>query len=141
MEESPWEALASNDTERSARLTEVVRAFYARVVPDPMIGFLFVGKDIERLIKLEVQFTAAMLGGPQGYEGRGMRQAHAKTHVFGGHFERRQQLLREVMQAQGLAPQVQSAWLSHNEALRSKVTHYAGSDCDLPIPPKTETSE
>ncbi|HEY0251552.1 MAG TPA: hypothetical protein VGC41_08495, partial [Kofleriaceae bacterium] len=70
------------------KLREVVTDFYARVFPDMMIGFMFAGKDRQRLIDREFEMAATFLGAPDiKYTGRPMRTAHASTPILGGHFE------------------------------------------------------
>lgn len=113
----------------AAKLRQVVEHFYRQVVVDPMIGFLFDGKDVQRLIELEVQFTARMLGARTAYTGRSMRAAHAEARIFGGHFARRQELLRQSLVALDVDGEVTTAWLAHNEALRSQITPDQGSEC------------
>ena len=130
---TPWETLGPDDDARLARLEAVVRDFYQRVVPDLMIGFLFRGKDIARLIELETQFTARMLGRSGGpYAGRSMRDAHAASPILGGHFMRRQQLLRDAMAAHDLPDPVREAWLAHNARLASQVITDRDGECRAP---------
>lgn len=113
------------------RLRAVIEDFYERVFADVMIGFLFFGKDKQRLIDKEWEFTAAFLGAPDvRYTGRPIRAAHAASPILGGHFDRRLQLLRDAMAAHAVAPAVQDAWIQHTLALRAQVTADRGSECD-----------
>lgn len=112
-----------------AKLRAVIAHFYAQVEGDVMIGFMFAGKDVARLIELEYQFTAHFLGADVRYSGRPMRAAHAGVAVFGGHFERRQELLRRSLAAHAVDAEVSATWLGHNEALRGQVTADRGSEC------------
>ena len=111
-------------------LRAVVEDFYDRVFADIMIGFLFHGKDRQRLIDKEWEFAAQLLGGPVKYSGRPIRQAHAKSPILGGHFERRLQILKEVLADHGVAEAVCDRWIEHTLALRSQVTGDRGSECD-----------
>jgi hemoglobin len=127
-------------------LREVIRDFYDRVFGDVMIGFLFVGKDKQRLIQLEWELAARMLGAKDvTYTGRSMRVAHARSPIFGGHFERRLQILRETMRDHGVDPEVERVWIEHAQALRSQITTDQGSECKdtsvvvEPPPPGAET--
>jgi hemoglobin len=111
-------------------LRAVITEFYERVFRDVMIGFLFAGKDRARLIDKEWEFAAAFLGAPDvKYTGRPIRAAHAQSPIFGGHFERRLQILREVMHDLAVDPEVQEVWIAHTQALRSQVTGDQGSEC------------
>jgi hemoglobin len=113
-----------------AALRAVITDFYARVFPDVMIGFMFQGKDRQHLIDREYELTAALLGAPGvTYTGRPMRTAHAAHTIFGGHFERRLQILRETLRDHAVDPDVAAAWLAHQEALRSQITRDRGSEC------------
>ena len=113
----------------AAKLREVITDFYARVFGDVMIGFMFEGKDRQRLIDREYEFTAQLLGGPVKYSGRSMREAHARVPIFGGHFERRLQILRETLRDHAVDPEVARTWLDHSLALRAQVTPDRGSEC------------
>lgn len=121
-EHRPWELLGADDDARLTRLREIVSDFYERVFDDAMIGFLFWGKDRHRLIEMEVQFVARALGGGLPYTGRSMPDAHRSVNILGGHFERRQQILRNVLAGQDVPEPVREAWLEHNERLRAVVT-------------------
>lgn len=112
------------------RLRALLVDFYDRVFGDVLIGYLFAGKSRERLVERELQFTLAAMGDPTPYRGRGMVEAHAALSIQGGHFERRQQLLRETCDAHGLPAEVRDFWLAHNESLRPLVTRSSGSDCE-----------
>ncbi|HEX4452190.1 MAG TPA: group 1 truncated hemoglobin [Kofleriaceae bacterium] len=111
-------------------LRAVLADFYDRVFADVMIGFLFQGKDKARLIQLESELASRMLGASDvTYTGRPMRVAHAQSPIFGGHFERRLQILRETLRDHDIDPEVQRVWIEHTEALRSQITKDKGSEC------------
>jgi hemoglobin len=114
----------------AAKLRAVITDFYGRVFGDLMIGFMFQGKDRQHLIDREYELTAALLGAPGvTYRGLPMRAAHAKHTIFGGHFERRLQILREAMRDHDVDPAVREAWIEHHQSLRSQVTRDRGSEC------------
>lgn len=102
-------------------LETILADFYRRVSADPMIGFLFKGKDLGRLVALEVQFTARAFGASIDYEGRGMRLAHAALRVSGGQFDRRMRILEETLRDHAVGADVVEAWLGHGRALRRAV--------------------
>ena len=110
-------------------LRAILEDFYDRVLADPMIGFLFSGSDRARLVQKEWELSAAMLGGDVRYTGMPMRQAHARSPILGGHFARRQQILRETLADHGVSDDIAAEWLGHNERLRPQVTADAGSEC------------
>jgi hemoglobin len=111
-------------------LRAVITDFYDRVFSDVMIGFLFAGKDRQRLIDKEWEFTAHFLGADVAYTGRPIRQAHARSPILGGHFERRLRILEETMDDHGVDPEVRAAWVGHTRSLRPQVTADKGSECD-----------
>lgn len=112
------------------KLRAVIADFYDRIFRDVMIGFMFQGKDKQHLIDREYEMAAKMLGASHvEYTGRPMRTAHAAHTIFGGHFERRLQILREAMAAHGVDAEVQREWIEHTQALREQVTRDKGSEC------------
>jgi hemoglobin len=111
------------------KLRAVIADFYDRVFADVMIGFLFEGKSKQTLIQREYEFTAGFLGADIKYTGRPMRAAHANSPIFGGHFERRLQILRETMHDHGVDPDVEKVWMDHSYALRAQITTDKGSEC------------
>jgi len=124
------------------KLRAVIADFYDRIFADVMIGFLFQGKSKQTLIDREYEFTANLLGGDVKYTGRPMRVAHAQSPIFGGHFERRLQILREAMRDHAVDAEVQQVWLDHSYALRDQITSDKGSECKdtsvVATPPLTD---
>jgi hemoglobin len=110
-------------------LREVIRDFYARVFADVMIGYLFIGKDRQRLIDKEFEFTANFLGADVRYTGKPMRAAHARTPIMGGHFDRRLQILKETLADHDVPAAVRETWIRHTLALRAQVTTDPVSEC------------
>lgn len=111
-------------------LRAVIVDFYDRVFDDIIIGFLFAGKDRQRLVEMEWQFTAKFLGADLPYRGKSMPEAHKRVPILGGHFERRLQILRNTMADHGVDAEVQKAWIDHQLAMRALVTGDKGSECD-----------
>ena len=110
-------------------LRAVIVDFYGRIFGDVMIGFLFEGKDRRRLIDKEYELTARFLGADIPYTGKPMREAHARSPILGGHFERRLELLRQTIAAHGVDAEVAQVWLDHTLALRPQITPDKGSEC------------
>jgi hemoglobin len=110
-------------------LRAVIADFYDRVFADVMIGFMFAGKDKQRLIDKEWELAAALLGADVKYTGKPMRDAHAQHTIFGGHFERRLQILRETLRDHGVDPAIRDALIDHANALRGQITRDRGSEC------------
>jgi hemoglobin len=104
------------------KLRAVITDFYARLFDDVMIGFLFRGKERQRLIDKEIELTARFLGSDVRYTGRPMRAAHARVPIMGGHFDRRRKILEETLADHDVDPEVRETWLRHTNALREQVT-------------------
>ena len=105
------------------RLRSILSSFYDRLYGDIMIGYMFHGLPKERLIELEYQFTARLLGHKIPYEGRGMRAAHGQHRIMGGQFERRFVVLKETLESHAVPAAVQAEWLRHTRALKATVVH------------------
>ena len=102
-------------------LRGVLRALYDRLFDDLMVGFLFAGKDKEKLIEHQLWFTARFLGGPSRYEGKSLPDAHASLPLLPGHFERRHFLLRQVLTEQAVPDAVATEWLRVDRSLMHAV--------------------
>lgn len=63
------------------RIAAVVDEALDRHAVNPLLAPRFSGKDLPRLKQLGTQFFCAGAGGPQAYEGRDLRTAHAGMNV------------------------------------------------------------
>lgn len=113
-----------------ANLRALIGDFIDRVFDDVMIGFFFLNADRKRIKEMEYQLAARYLGAPVRYEGRPLREAHAKHPIMGGQFMRRQKILEETLTDHGAPADIRDDWLAHNESMRHLITSDAGSDCD-----------
>jgi truncated hemoglobin YjbI len=102
-------------------IRKILRTLYDRLFEDVMVGFLFAGKDKEKLIELQLWFTARFLGGPSRYEGKSIPDAHASLPILSGHFDRRHHLLRQALEAHHAPEAVVREWLRVDESLRTAV--------------------
>ncbi|HTU75766.1 MAG TPA: group 1 truncated hemoglobin [Trebonia sp.] len=69
-------------------LVAVVDDFYERVLGDPQLAPFFAGANMPRLKGRQVEFFAAALGGPDVYQGGGMRQVHAGRGISQADFDK-----------------------------------------------------
>jgi hemoglobin len=110
---------------------EVVRAvvtrFVARCFADPIVGFLFAGRDAARIVEHETAHALVTLGGDVPYEGRPIVPLHRPMRLHRGHFRRRLALLRQELEREGLPDAVMEAWLAPQRAMEAAVTD--GTDC------------
>ena len=103
------------------RVRSVLQALYDRLFVDPMVAFLFAGKDKQHIVEQQLAFTCRFLGGPQRYDGKPLPEAHAPLPLLPGHFDRRHRLLELVLEEQGVPEEVRHAWLRIDEGLRTSV--------------------
>ncbi len=108
-------------------IAAVITSLYDRLFEDPIVGFLFAGKDKRHIIEEQVLLTCSFLGGPQRYRGKPLPEAHARLPLLPGHFDRRHRLLEETLDAHAIPASVREAWLAIDEGLRSSVLA-AGED-------------
>jgi hemoglobin len=113
---SAYEAIGGEDGVRA-----VLRALYEQLFTDPIVGFLFEGKDKTRIVEGQVAFTCGFLGGPQRYEGRPLPEIHAHLPLLAGHFDRRHFVLARTLRELGVPESVQEAWLRIDQSLRPNV--------------------
>lgn len=113
-----------------AKLRAVIDTFIERVFADRMIGFFFRSADKARIKEMEYQLAAHFLGANLEYGGRPLDQVHRKFPIMGGHFARRRQILKESLDAHGIADDIKKLWLDHTDALRPLITPEADSGCD-----------
>ena len=119
---TPYEAIGGE-----APVRAVLQSLYDRLFEDPIVGFLFDGKDKKHIVEQQVAFTCAFLGGPQRYTGKPLPEAHAKLPLLAGHFDRRHWVLKQVLEERVVPPEVQTAWLKIDADLRPSVLR-AGED-------------
>jgi hemoglobin len=103
-------------------LTAIIDDLVERMSRDPMIGFLFERVNLSRLKRLEFEHAANHLGASIPYTGRDLQQAHRRHPIMGGHFGRRRQLLKQVLEAHNVPEDIREAWLATQDALRAQVT-------------------
>ncbi len=103
------------------KVRAVLQSLYDKLFEDPIIGFLFEGKDKAHIVEQQLSFTCRFLGGPQPYQGKPLPQAHASLPLLPGHFDRRHRLLSQVLEESDVPTDVQRVWLQIDEALRPSV--------------------
>ncbi len=111
-------------------LRPIIDDFLDRVFADPMIGFLFRGKNLARIRAMELAFASHHLGGPSAYDGRPMREAHMRSPISGGHFERRREILRQTLVQHAVPRDIAERWLAHVDGLRPQVLGHFNDACD-----------
>jgi truncated hemoglobin YjbI len=107
-----------------AFLSKAVAEFYQRAFADVMIGHFFYKSDIEHITRQQIQFASAMLGGPQSYKGLALKLAHKPFLIRPVHFNRRQVLMREVLNDLGLDAKLCEAWLAAEDQFRQVIVNH-----------------
>jgi len=69
-------------------LVAVVDDFYVRVLADPQLAHFFAGANMPKLKGRQVEFFAAALGGPDIYQGAGMREVHVGRGISQADFDK-----------------------------------------------------
>ncbi len=113
---TPYDAIGGEVAVRA-----VLQTLYDQLFVDPIVGFLFDGKDKAHLIDQQLAFTCRFLGGPQRYTGKPLPEAHASLPLLPGHFDRRHHLLALALERHGVPSEVREAWLEIDESLRGSV--------------------
>lgn len=116
MATTPYDAIGGED-----RVRAVLQALYDRLFADPIVGFLFEGKDKQHIVEEQLAFTCRFLGGPHRYAGKPLPEAHAALPLLPGHFDRRHFVLEQVLCEQRVPEEVKREWLRIDASLRSSV--------------------
>ncbi len=89
-----------------AAIEAAVDRFYRKVLADPRLKDFFTNVDMPRQMLKQRAFLTLAFGGPQRYNGRGMRAAHAdavKRGLSDVHFDAVVELLGATLQEMGVA--------------------------------------
>ncbi len=103
-------------------LAEVVGAFVDRFFDDFIIGFLFQGKDRDRIVRHEIEHAGRHLGGPLPYTGRGLKPVHAPLKINKGHFRRRLAIVAFVLREHGVPEDIVERWITFEQKLEPTIT-------------------
>lgn len=120
---------SQSERESLALIRAVSDELVARMSRDLMIGFFFAKVDLARLAELEYQHAARTLGFEVPYEGRPLEAAHFPRRIFGGQFDRRMVILRELLAKHAVPTSLADAWLTHAEAQRDRIVARGAPDC------------
>ena len=106
----------------SDALRKILRRFYARLLADPMVGFFFAGKDLGAIVDGQHAFLLWVFGAVPQLRAKHPRDAHGELPpILRGHFDRRLVILRETLEAEGLADEDVEAWLKVETSMRRHV--------------------
>jgi hemoglobin len=98
--------------------------FYDKVLADPELAPFFANLDMEHLVRKQVAFMSWAFGGPERYQYRPLREAHAGLRLQGlgdRHFDRVAQHLSATLQELGIAPDLIAEALGIVEGTRAQI--------------------
>jgi len=80
----------------------VVRAFYAKVLASELLQPYFANVEMSRLIDHQVKFFCKIMEGPDNYNGRALRAAHAHLKITDAAFDEVASLLAKTLHESGV---------------------------------------
>ena len=122
---SIYEELGGDDFVAAA-----VEKFYTKLKTDPVVGGFFDGADLARLETHQRMFLTAALGGPDAYEGRDMRAAHAHLEITDADFDVFLECLAETLAETEASPERVAEVLEAVTPLRVEIVSAAHSGPD-----------
>jgi hemoglobin len=99
----------------------VVDDFYDRVLDDESLAGYFEDMDMAQLREHQQAFITMVAGGPQYYDGRDMREAHAHLDLDESDFEAVAGHLEDALAAAGVADEDRTTVLSAVEDIEDQV--------------------
>ena len=103
-------------------LDQVLEKFYNRMSQDTMIGFFFTGRDLRAIAHKQRDFLMKAWGLSAEYTHRPPARAHEELPpILPGHFDRRLQILKEVLIDAGLNTSEIKAWIAFESSFRGVV--------------------
>ena len=77
-----------------------------------LLGYIFKPFDRQKLITDQAEFVNRSLGGPhRDYEPRNLKQIHRPLKITSGHFDRRHQILKDVLDQYEVESDIKKMWL------------------------------
>lgn len=112
----------------STAVSEAVEKFYTKLTADPEIAVLFESADLDALTSRQRMFLTAALGGPDAYEGRDMRAAHAHLPISDADFDLFLDHLADALSDLGTPPDRCAEVLESLAPLRLEIVTAIGED-------------
>lgn len=100
------------------KLKQIVDEFVDKLVDDLMVGYLFRKSDKIRIKEKEFELLANILGAKIKYTGNSVKEVHKTLNIKSGEFERRKQILKEILLKYNCPENVMKAIMDHTEKLR-----------------------
>jgi hemoglobin len=123
-----------------ATIAGAIDLFYDRVLEDPELHPFFRESSIEKLRRMQREFFAAALGGPQRYTGLSLAQAHGHRGISERHFQLFIRHLLETLDELGLPPGERTEVIDRITLHRDAITGGPAQVPD-PMPPAGASSQ
>ena len=107
-------------------VSDAVETFYDRLRSDEVVGVFFEDADVSSIKTHQTMFLTAAFGGPDNYEGRDMRAAHAHLPVTDADFDRFMEHLAGTLAEMGAEPSRMEQRLASLEPLRAEIVSAPG---------------
>lgn len=107
------------------RVAAIADDFYARIVADDLLGAWFTAADHDGIRFHLRAYLSVALGGPEAYNGRSMRRAHAGLHITGTAFDTVLVRLADALAAASVRPPLVSEVVAVVGTLRPVVVQVA----------------
>ena len=114
------------------KLLEVINTFYDKAFLDPIIGHFFFNVDKASLVSKQFAFTSFMLGGPNLYDGKKLTKAHSKLRINHAHFNRRQVMMKDVLDETDIPKKIKDLWLKKEQAFKKMIVNMHSSCTNVP---------
>jgi truncated hemoglobin YjbI len=115
----------ATDLERvggEAGVRAILGQLLAWMKDDFIVGYLFLGVDLERVLDREVDHAVALLGGPRRPAQRSLVEVHRAKRINRGHFARRLAFLQRAFERFQVPPDIQQRWLAADRRLEVAIT-------------------
>lgn len=122
---SAWELIGGANV-----IAEAVERFYERLQADPVLGVHFERSDVAQLTTHQTMFLTLVLGGPDAYEGRDMRAAHAHLPITDADFDLFVDHLADTLRDFGASPERISELREALQPLRLEIVTAPGEGAD-----------
>lgn len=89
---------------------------------DPIVGFFFAGRDLEKIIDGQWGFLMRAFGAVERFHGKNPLVAHKELPpILRGHFDRRLRLLEETLRAHDVDGDDIAAWIKVENGFRKRL--------------------
>jgi hemoglobin len=105
----------------AATVGVAVDRFYGRLLADPQLAHYFTDVDLPRLKRHQALVIGNVLGGPAGYTGPGLAEAHATLAVNDADYDAVGAHLLGTLDELGAGPEAAEAVRAALDAVRSQI--------------------